>query len=356
MPAAASNLAGVRSLGACRSIIEAWRRLTGGPSVPDADRCTLVACSGGGDSSAMAIALASSGGAVVLGHVVHDLRSASESESDAQQANELADLLGIPFERAIVHVRDLPGNAEANAREARYEALEAMAREHGCPFVATAHHAGDQAETMLMAAARGAGPSGLAGIDSARPLSPVVTLIRPMLRVAPQEARALCDAAGWQPAIDATNSDVSRTRARVRHEVLGGIIEAMPTLLERLSDTSEVLAEADRVVGAQAVAIWSRAEVGTNQIRWPIAAFEEQSWLVVSAHLRDAHAELTGGRGADSLSLRVVRPVAEAIIERACARSVAISPREYRWRRVVLIVDQACVTMRLIEPEERSPE
>lgn len=318
--------------------------------MPDADRRTLVAVSGGGDSSALAIALASSGGAVVLGHVVHDLRSEPEAEADAQRANELADLLGATFERANVHVRDLSGNAEANARAARYQTLEAMARQHGCPFVATAHHAGDQAETMLMAAARGAGLAGLAGIDAARPLSPAVTLIRPMLRVAPQDGQALCDAVGWQPAIDATNNDLTRTRARVRHEVLAGIIEAMPTLLDRLADTSSVLAEADRVVHATAQELWTHAIREIGVISWPRSVFVSASWLVVSAHLREAHAELTDGVGADRLSHRVLRPVAEAL-----STDPSGGPREYRWHGVVLRLEQDSLTMQRTEPANGSP-
>lgn len=357
MSVASSNRAAVRRVPAGRVVVEAWRALTGETlaregleaggrieKVPDRDRRTLIACSAGCDSSALAIALASASEHLVLGHIVHDLRPAAQAHADRDRASELAGVLGVEFYASEVRVRHLPGNAEANAREARYGALCELAQSQGCPFVATAHHADDQAETMLMAAARGAGLAGLSGISPTRPLNASVTLIRPMLGVTHAQGQELCAAMGWVPAIDETNLDRTRRRAQIRHEVLHEIIVSMPTLAERLADSAEQLREANAVITQQASAFWDQATLTHMEITWPRSTFSAQSWLVIATHLRLAHARLTGGVGADSLSMRVVEPVARLL-------SMECSPdgeREYSWRGVVLGVEADRVRMQRV--------
>ncbi len=148
----------------------------GGPRGGDSHRRTVIACSGGADSSALVIALAAGLGVrardvLVVGHVVHDLRSRGEALADRDAVRALAERLGLEFVEREVRVRgEWGGNLEALARRARYAALGEMAREAGCGFVATAHHADDQMESVLMALVRGAGLRGLAGIRVKRGL------------------------------------------------------------------------------------------------------------------------------------------------------------------------------------------
>jgi tRNA(Ile)-lysidine synthase len=218
-----------RSDAASRAVVAAWRRLTASEGwttarTPDADRRTLVACSGGADSAALAICLAgASAGArrsVVLGHVVHDLRPASLALADRDRARGLALRLGVEFVEREVRVVAMAGNAEANARRARYAALVEMAREAGCPFVATAHHADDQLETLLMRLVRGSGLRGLACIHASRRLAEGVRLVRPMLVARREDSLRICALAGYEPAVDATNADTTRLRAALRAGVL----------------------------------------------------------------------------------------------------------------------------------------
>ncbi|VAX42586.1 tRNA(Ile)-lysidine synthetase, partial [hydrothermal vent metagenome] len=181
------NLDAVRRDRMTRGVVARWRALTGGQPADDHDRRTLVACSGGADSVALVLMLAAGGGVgseIVVGHVLHDLRSADETAADRDLVAGLAARLGLRFVEAPVTVRDQPGNAEGNAREARYHQLERLAWETGCPFVATAHHANDQVETMLMAMLRGAGVGGMAGMEPRRGLGERgIALVRPMLEI-----------------------------------------------------------------------------------------------------------------------------------------------------------------------------
>jgi len=286
----------------------------------------------------------------VLGHIVHDLRPESQTLADRDRAKALAGQLGIEFCESAVRVKHLRGNAEANAREARYAALTELALSHGCPFVVTGHHADDQAETMLMAAARGAGLAGLSGISPTRPLNESVTLVRPMLGVSHAQARELCDAMGWSPVTDETNNDRTRLRARIRHEVLKKIISAMPSLSDRLADSAEQLREANSVIAQQADLLWSQADMRADEICWPRDVFTRQSWLVIAAYLRSAHARLTGGEGTDSLAMRVVKPVAQQL----SSERITGVQKEYPWRGVVVVVGSERVRMRRVQTETRS--
>ena len=130
----------------------------------------LIALSGGADSVALAVLLADAreeyGLALSAAHVDHGIRP--ESAEDAEYCRELCERLGIPFYCARV---DAPGEAkerreglETAARRLRYEQLRRFKSEAGADCIALAHHMDDQAETVLMHLARGAGPEGIGGM------------------------------------------------------------------------------------------------------------------------------------------------------------------------------------------------
>lgn len=110
------------------------------------------------------------------------------------------------------------GNLQANARTARYDALARWARNARIESVLTAHHAEDQAETLLMRLARGAGVRGLA---SMRPRTHVpgaadIGLARPLLSWSRTELADIVAAAGWRAVTDPSNADPRFDRARLR--------------------------------------------------------------------------------------------------------------------------------------------
>jgi tRNA(Ile)-lysidine synthase len=112
------------------------------------------------------------------------------------------------------------GNLQARAREVRYAALAAWAEARGLIAVLTAHHADDQAETLLMRLARGAGPSGLCGIRERTLIEGAngrtLQLLRPLLGWRKQELVRLVAEAGIAAADDPSNRDRRHRRAHAR--------------------------------------------------------------------------------------------------------------------------------------------
>ena len=163
-------------------------------------------------------------------HVHHGLRE--EADGDAEFVGVLAAALGLAFhlERVVVRRRPPWEGLEAEARRARYGALEARADTLQATRIATGHTADDQAETVLMRLVEGAGPRGLAGIAPARG-----RVIRPLLETRREDIIAYLSArgAGWIE--DATNRDRRFARNRVRHDVMPMLADVFgPRLVESL--------------------------------------------------------------------------------------------------------------------------
>lgn len=310
-----------------RSIIAAWRRLTGGRARRDPDRRTLVACSGGADSSALALSLASASRGLVIAHVLHDLRPIDQATADRDAACALAQRLGVPFVEASIRPARAPGNAESNARRLRYAALARLAREHECPFVAVAHHADDAVETLLMRLIRGTGPQGLGGMHEARPLAPSgPTLIRPMLDVTREEVLRICTNAGWIWNEDQTNQDVKRLRAAIRARVLPVLRDLSPGMAKRTAKASVLLAQNATLARETAAALLEQ----TSENEAPNAAFSldrmllrGQSPLVLGEVVRQAARLLGGAMRLDRLNAKSLEAVVRAM------KDESNQPREF---------------------------
>lgn len=191
------------------------------------DVTVLVAVSGGADSIALLRGLSqlrvASDGRLVAAHFNHQLRG---SESDADQAFvvELAREVGIELILGSA-ATDLAANhggqgLEGAARQARYEFLASAAGQCGARYVATAHTADDQVETILHHILRGTGLAGLAGIPRTRQLTEAATLIRPLLDVTRGEVLDYLELLGKSYREDSTNRRLDLTRNRIRHELL----------------------------------------------------------------------------------------------------------------------------------------
>src|SRR5256885_8672082 len=148
--------------------------------VPDAR--IGVAVSGGPDSLALLLlAAAARPGRVEAATIDHGFRE--EARDEAALVANICDRLGIEHATLTARWSELPETAiQERARQQRYWLLGYWAEEHGLDAIATAHHAEDQAETLLMRLARGSGVRGLAGMRR-RSISPGahVRLIRPLL-------------------------------------------------------------------------------------------------------------------------------------------------------------------------------
>ncbi len=187
----------------------------------------LVAVSGGADSVAMLQALTEicrqnpGNGELVVGHFNHCLRG-DDSDREEAWVGQLAARLGL---QSVFGHAERPGETtnEDAARTARYDFLLTQAERIGARFVATAHTADDQVETVLMRILRGSGIDGLAGIPTARPLSPSVTLVRPLLEARRSEIEAYLRAANQDFCTDDTNFESRFTRNWIRHELLPAV-------------------------------------------------------------------------------------------------------------------------------------
>lgn len=181
----------------------------------------LVAVSGGLDSVTLAHCLHEAGFDLVLGHVHHGLRHSADD--DEALVRDLANELGCPFKSSRLNLAKTPGTSlQAEARDARYEALAKMADEVGARGVVTAHHADDQAETVLINLARGAGPQGLGGMAaiSVVPGGGHLSLLRPLLERTRAEIEDVARAGGLRWVDDPSNEDLSYRRNAVRAKLL----------------------------------------------------------------------------------------------------------------------------------------
>ena len=173
-----------------------------------------VAVSGGPDSIALLLlAAAARPGEVEAATVDHGLRP--DSAAEAAMVAEICGRLQLPHTTLRVTVRS-GASLQAHARQARYEAFGEWAGERRLAAVLTAHHADDQAETLLMRLARGAGLAGLAGVRGRRSLRPGVELVRPLLGWLKDELVAMVHSANLTPVQDPANSDLRHDRTRAR--------------------------------------------------------------------------------------------------------------------------------------------
>lgn len=205
----------------------------------------LVAASGGADSTALlalCAGLAERGTVqAVAGHVDHGLRP--ESALDADCARTTAERAGLRFLERQPAIAPGAGVA-ARAREARYAALADMARESGAGVVLAAHHADDQAETVLLAMARGAGLDGMGGMPTRRPLPTAagagIDLVRPCLRISRAALRDACAELGLAWREDPGNDRTDTPRGAARGTVLPALERAWPGAARRMARGAEL--------------------------------------------------------------------------------------------------------------------
>ncbi len=247
----------------------------------------VVAVSGGLDSVALVHVLARLGAALgaklTIAHANHGLRP--EADREARFVADLAGQLHLPFmtERLPVRAESAQSreSVEMTARRLRHAFLARAANEFGAGRIALAHHAGDQAELFLLRLLRGAGGSGLGGMEPCSP-SPAdgrLELIRPLLGAAKELIRDYAGAFHLAHCEDASNADLSIPRNRIRHELL--------PLLRRSysSGIDSILLRTAQLLGADADFVRDRAR------RWLAAgrrsAFARQPVAVQRAIVRE---------------------------------------------------------------------
>ncbi|GAB2489166.1 tRNA lysidine(34) synthetase TilS [Luteococcus sediminum] len=217
----------------------------------------LVGVSGGADSLALAAAVAHlDAGRATAVVVDHQLQAGSAEHSQA--VVELMCGLGLDARVELVEVRRDGQGLEAAARAAR---LEALCRE-GLP-VLLGHTLDDQAETVLLALARGSGAASLRGMMPVTPFHGA-QLVRPLLELHRAQVRQACRDWGLEPWDDPMNADPSFLRVRVRQELLpvaadvlgGGVADALARTAELARQDNDLLER----LGADAVRDLARGD------------------------------------------------------------------------------------------------
>lgn len=216
----------------------------------------VVGVSGGADSVALLRALCACGAPLTVAHVNHRLRGA-DSDGDESFVRDLCAGLGVECRVHSVDVSAVAAgdNLEATARRVRYEFFAQVAGEVGAAWMATAHTADDQAETVLHRIVRGTGLQGLRGIATERD-----GIIRPLLSVTRADVLAHLAEIGQPYREDASNADPRFTRNRIRHELLPLLRTFNPDVVSALAHLAEHASEAHEVMVATASELLAKAE------------------------------------------------------------------------------------------------
>lgn len=231
------------------------------------DTAVLLAFSGGADSRALLHMLASLAEEqrfrLTLAHVEHGIRG-EDSRRDLEFCRQIAEQYGLEI---FTLSADVPALARASgrsledeAREVRYEFFDRLMRERHIPLLATAHHADDQAETMLFRLCRGTGLGGLAGIAPVRTFS-CGYLTRPLLGCSKREILDYCTANRLDFVTDNTNFDTAYARNRLRAEVLPVMETLFAGVSQRMTATADALREDAQLLDTMARECLARVRI-----------------------------------------------------------------------------------------------
>jgi len=182
-----------------------------------------------------------------VGHVDHGIRG-KESAADARFVKALAKALGLAHAAKKAGLK--AGTSEGAAREARLAALAAIVKARRCVGVVMAHHADDQAETVLMRMMRGCGLKGLSGMAGEAEIAGMA-VYRPLLNVRRRALREYLERVGQTWREDASNARGDYLRNRVRLELMPVVERIWPAGVGALARLAEVAAEAQDVIAGQ---------------------------------------------------------------------------------------------------------
>ncbi len=279
------------------------------------DGLILCAVSGGADSVYLLCRLREMGYPVAAGHYNHGLRGA-EADRDERFVRELCQRLDVAFYSekgdAAAFAAERGLGLEEAGRQLRYDFLERTADRIGAAAIATAHTAGDNAETILLHLARGAGLKGLGGIPPCRG-----RIVRPMLGVTREEVEAWLRERGIGYVTDSSNGSDAFARNRVRRGAVPALESVNPAFLRAAGQTAALLREDEAYLDGLARDFLRRHGDGVSL---DAAALAAAPWPVASRavrlmagrelgyeHTRAALAVAREGGAADVPGMRIAR-------------------------------------------------
>lgn len=282
-------------------------------------KTVLVALSGGRDSVALFSILlelgVKEGFAVAAAHYNHHLRKTAGRDEDF--VRELCAKRGVPLALGggdvAAFAREMSISIEDAARTLRYRFLEETAEEMGADFIATAHHAGDNAETVLMNLLRGTGLRGLSGIPPVRG-----KIIRPLLEVVREDIDRYIEENALPYVEDETNAETVYTRNRLRHELLPLLEELSPGSTERVAAAAARLRQDSAYLERQAEEKLPPAD-DAGETRIPLALLGGEDPAIAARLVRLA---------ARRLAVELTAPQVEAVL--SLKTGVAVLPEGLR--------------------------
>jgi len=328
-----------------------WPQEPLAPALLPAPLRLVVGLSGGPDSTALLLALASLRAAMPLSlsacHVNHHLRGA-ESDRDEAFCVELCAEQSVPL--LVRHLRfgggASPGRvSEAASREARLGILREAARNQESSWIVLAHTLDDQVETVLFRLFRGTGLAGLIGMEKARRLDARLAILRPVLSVYRLECLDFLERGGVKAVHDSSNDRLDYTRNYIRHRILPLVSDRFPGFEARLEQLRQIVAEEDGLLNLMAEETLFELECSDNRGPgyWSLSRF------------RMLPKPLQGRVLARSLQLRAIAVTfqrVEAILE-TIGRGSALSLNS-RWD--IRVDGQAlCWLDKSVQDQERSP-
>lgn len=273
----------------------------------------LAAISGGPDSIAMGHIIwryindnKEQNISLIISHINHRVRE--EAEQEAELVRNIAQQWGVKF---VLREFNAKENAELvkkgfqeASRDWRYKCWQEDMRIHGCDLLATAHHLGDQAETVLYRLIRGSGTSGLSGIYPRKG-----NIIRPLLSVSKADIEEYCKQQNLSYAIDKSNFEPIYDRNRIRIELLPQLERQYNDKIQKaLGRTAEILRWDEEYINSQVDKIWktyctleSDTKVVISMEAW------KQPPAILSRLLRKAAIKITGEtRGLDYKFIMII--------------------------------------------------
>ncbi len=278
--------------------------------------CALVAVSGGADSLALACALIKEAPELAITLIAVTVDHQLQSGSNEQAKKVQAQLKAIGYQEVIIEKVSVveKSGLEADARTARYTALDSIAHAYGATQIFLGHTRDDQAETVLLGLARGSGTRSLSGMATVNG-----KYARPFLQLTRAQTVAACQEADLQTWSDPHNLNEKFSRVRVRNKVMPVMEEEIgPGIAAALARSAAILRDDADALDEMAQAVISRVDLSdldcaalaelprairSRILRAAIYAAGAPSGSLSADHLAAVEALITSWRGQGEVSL-----------------------------------------------------
>lgn len=208
---------------------------------------------------------------LAIAHVHHGLREGT-ADLDEELVRDFSARHNVPYFMKKLDgnaLKEAGGSLEENARDARYDALKEFAEQCQADAIVTAHHAGDQAETVYLRLRRGVGLAGLRGIQEVRPFESLF-LYRPFLNATRGELKEYAKENGLSWREDESNSDTTFARNKIRHESLPHLESSNPGASQQLCRIADLAKKVYHKVVLKNHELFEPAVISQEQ--WPFEA------------------------------------------------------------------------------------